>query len=206
MLLIATDAAFFQLNLTANWGMFCFCAFLYCHPIPCQLRPGVGGRKSISHDATWGLHGQSELVLQSFLLSAEFSKRSVPSSHNLLCCFIPVLIKYGAGMLVPAQPMGNWTFFPQSLYKFIINQTVIRFCLRLEKRYYPSFAIFCKYRSIWRIHESTDGVKLPNPLVANVCIICWNIRKLMIWKYQIKFVSVGLADRNIPPVDTLWCW
>lgn len=79
---------FFQLNLTADWGMFCFRAFLYCHLIPCQLKlDWVGGRKSISLDATWGLHSQSELVLQSFLLSAEFSRRSVPSSHPIPAAF-----------------------------------------------------------------------------------------------------------------------
>lgn len=40
-------------------------AFLYSHPIHCQLKPGVGGKKKlISLCATGELHCQSRLLLQ----------------------------------------------------------------------------------------------------------------------------------------------
>lgn len=86
-------------------------ALLYCHPIPCQLKLGVGGRKSISYGATGGLHSQSGLVLQRFLLSAKFWHGLFFPSPPHLCCFLPHLIKYRAGMLVLTELVGNWKCF-----------------------------------------------------------------------------------------------
>lgn len=56
-MLIAIDAVFPALSYNQLMNVTSH-ALLYCHPIPCQLKLGVGGRKSISNGATGGFHSQ----------------------------------------------------------------------------------------------------------------------------------------------------
>lgn len=74
--------------------------------ISCQLNLDVGGGKSISHGATAGLCQSHGAIF--FSLFTKSRKRLVsPISPSSLPS---LLIKYGAGMLVLAEPTGNWTF------------------------------------------------------------------------------------------------
>lgn len=76
-------------------------AFLYSHPIHCQLKPGVGGKKKIDLSLChWGPALPEQVIAADLASVCLVQTKAYLFSSPHLWCFLPVLIKYGSSRLV----------------------------------------------------------------------------------------------------------